>query len=243
MIQFNLLPEVKLNYLKAKRNRRVVTILSSIVIMVCLFVVGILFMTVNVLQANRIDDIDEKITSAEKSIKDIENIDRILTVQNQLFSVDGLHDEKAVISRLFNYLETIIPSNVRINSLELNTANSTLGITGQTESFTEINRFVDTLKFTDYVIIEDETADGADAIAEDEDSEPVPERAFESVVLVGFGQNQEDVSFSIEIVFDSIIFESQDDIALSVQSQITTRSELSRPDELFAMPEEEDEEL
>ncbi len=233
MIQFNLLPDVKLNYLRAKRNRRIITIFSGFAVAGCLLIVGALFTVVNVVQQRHIANIEEDISSTAASIKSIEDFDRIITVQNQLNSIDQLHAEKPVLSRLFSYIETIIPANVNINTLELNIGTSRIELLGRTESITELNRFIDTLKFTDYVIESDDSNEG----------DSISERAFESVVLESFGQGDDDVSFNVSLAFNPIIFESDEEISLDVQRQITTRSELARPEALFQAPEESEEDL
>lgn len=233
MIQFNLLPDVKLEYLRAKRMKRVVVVLSSLTVGVVLVFLGGLFTTVNIVQGRHIANLESDITAVAGSIKQIDDIDRMLTVQGQLFSIDELHEGKPVVSRLFDFIETFVPVGVSINSLDVNIANQAIEISGATESITEVNRFVDTIKFTDYVIVEDGSTDLELAI-EDDDSESG--RAFSSVVLSSFSRDDDSANFSIDMTFEPLIFESQNEVALFVKRLITTRSELNRPEALFAAP-------
>lgn len=238
MIQFNLLPDVKLEYIKAQRTKRSVIAIAGIVIGVCVVTIILLVSTVYGLQRRHIANVTEDIQTTANEIKSIEQIDRILTVQNQLTSVNDLHMNKPVTSRVFEFIETVTPNDVNLSRLELNHEMNRIELDGSAETLAVINRYVDTLKFTEYFIVElDENGEVVEESLPEDDDEL--ERAFISVVLDSFGRTGEDnVNYSIIIEFKPEIFDRQDNVQLRVRDTITTRSEVDRPEALFQAPEE-----
>ncbi|HWT56164.1 MAG TPA: hypothetical protein VN031_04005 [Candidatus Microsaccharimonas sp.] len=217
MIQFNLLPDIKQEYLKAKRSRQLVIFISIIVSGAALAILILLFLSVKVVQQKSLNDADKDITKYGNQLKAIPNIDKILTVQNQLKTLTGLHDNKVVTSRLFGYLAQLTPGTVTISTMTTNfaadttntatTANaaSTMTITGQTSGLDQINLYADTLK---------ETAFTTDA---SKDSAP----AFSNVVLSTFGRNDKGATYTLTLSFNPDIFSNTKKVTLTVPT-ITT---------------------
>lgn len=232
MIQFNLLPDIKLEYIRAQRMKRSIILIALIVTGVCIAVVSILAINVYGLQREHISNLSSDIEKGEEAIQSIDQFDRILTVQNQLLSLPDLHSRKPEASRLYEYIETIVPSDVRINRVEVDFEDATLRFTGQANSLSEVNRFVDTLKFTNYVVIEDEESDEDDG----NESRQNTERAFSSVVLTNFSREPSEASYTIDLEFDEIIFDISQNIQLVLEKKITTRSQVERPEPLFSDP-------
>lgn len=221
MIQFNLLPDVKQEYIKARRTRHSVIVISMLAASVSLFIFVTLFLTVYVFQKARIRNLDSSIAEQTQTLKETKDLDKILTIQNQLNSLPALHDQKPVSSRLFAYMTQLTPAQVSVGKLDLDYQAKTLAITGTADSLSTINKFVDTLKFTTY------TSDGRE----------VTEKPFSSVVLSSFTKTDKDATYQITFKFDSAIFDSSKAIALVVPKIISTRSETEKPTDLFkALP-------
>ena len=231
MIQFNLLPDVKINYIRAKRVKRLITVTSLLIIGFSLFVTASIATNVFVIQRRHISNINEDIQSYTQQIEAVEEVNRILTVQNQLRTITQLHDQKPVVSRLFSFIETITPSNISMSRLNVDLERDTMVITGQGSDLATVNKFVDTLKFTQYQFVDETEEDELQLIGVAE------EKAFQDVVLSSFNRGPDEVTFRIELVFLPIIFDSQDEVVLIVPEQITTRSELERPQALFQQPQ------
>ena len=231
MIQFNLLPDVKIEYIRAKRIKRTVILVAIIAIATCTAVLGILSGAVYGLQRNHISNLTEDIERDTRTIQEMDQINRVLTVQNQLNTIVGLHDDKPVVSRVFGFIETVTPSNVSISRIESSFEQSTLRITGQADSLATVNIFVDTLEFTNYELSDTDDINDID--------EELP-LAFSNVVLSSFGVSSSDeTTYAIELSFDPLIFDNAQDVELVIRERITTRSEVERPQALFAAPEEE----
>lgn len=216
MIQFNLLPDVKLEYIKARRSKRMVLLTATGVTAVSLlFFVG-LFLVVNVLQTKHINDLNNDIKKHTATLQSIPNLDKILTVQNQLGSLTTLHEQKPITSRMITYLGQLTPAQATISNVNLDYTASTINITGAADALSTVNKFVDTLKFTTY------TVDGS-----------TPKKAFSNVVLTSFATADKGVTYQITMSFDPVIFDGTKDVKLVVPKIISTRSETEKPSDLF----------
>lgn len=213
MIQFNLLPDVKLAFIRAKRRKRLVAVGSTSVIAASLTILLLLFLFVNVVQKRHLTALSSDINQQVKSLRDTPNLDSILTVQNQLMALGDLHDQKPVASRLYTYLTQVTPTEISISKLDVDFQTYTMKFNGSSNSLNSVNTFADTLKFTEFT--QGESTD--------------KRRAFSNVVLSSFGRNDASANFAIDLSFDPAIFDSVEDIKLVVPDTITTRSETEKP--------------
>jgi hypothetical protein len=218
MIQFNLLPDVKLQYIKVARMKRTVIMICTLITGIAMGVFLLLFLVVAVVQKQYLNNLNHDIADSSKKLQSIENLDKILTVQNQLNGLPGLHDKKPVVTRLADYLERLTPANASIASLIIDFDQKTIVITGSADSLKTVNMFVDTLKFTDF-----EAGD-------------TKGRAFSGVVLSSFGRDDKGASYNIQAKFDQTIFDSAVDVKLIVPAIITNRSETEKPNEALFQP-------
>ncbi len=223
MIQLNLLPDVKLEYIKAQRTRRLMISVSFLVTAVAVGIL-VLLLLVDVAQRKHLSDLSHDITTESKQLKQKPDISRILTVQNQLESLTALHAGKPAASRLFsNYLNQVTPAAVAITSFNIDFTTQTATITGTADSLSNVNKYVDTLKFTTY----------------NTSSNSAATKAFTNVVLSSFGLNgastdkSQAATYTITLGYDKTIFDITQSVTLSVPNLTTTRSELDQPGDLF----------
>lgn len=216
MIQFNLLPDVKIQYIKAKSMKRLVMLAASFIAAFSLFIVISLFM-VNVFQSKHLSDLNKDIKTDSAKLQSTPNLAKILTVQNQLLSLPGLHAKKPVSSRLFAYVTKLTPSKASISSLDIDFIAGTLKVVGAADKLETVNQFVDTLKFTEY----------------SKGTSTTKAKAFSNVVLKSFGRDDKGASYTIELKFDPVIFDVANEINLIIPDRITTRSATEKPDALF----------
>ncbi len=222
MIQLNLLPDVKLFYMKAQRQRR-------LVMSACVLVTGgavvllLLLLSVNGLQKKHISDLTKDISKENSQLENKPDIDKVLTVQNQLQSLTELHDQKPAAARVFEYLNQVTPASVSITTLSVDFTQDTATITGTSDSLSNVNKYVDTLKYITYTT--------------DDSTKPLP--AFNNVVLSSFGLNtgakdaSQAASFTITLSYDKTIFDNTQKVKLTVPSATTTRSQVTQPSDLF----------
>lgn len=202
-IQFNLLPDVKQEYVKARRTKHMVILISLAVSAASLAVFLLLIITVDVVQKKSLHDVNSDITKYSKQLKSIPNLDKILTVQNQLNTLTGLHDDKVVTSRLFGYMSQVTPGQASISKLNIDFTQNILTITGEAPSLDVVNAFTDTLKATTYKA--------------DEESK----KAFSNVVLSNFGRDSKGATYTITLNFEAAIFDSANNVTLTVPSGTT----------------------
>jgi Tfp pilus assembly protein PilN len=229
-LQFNLLPDVKQEYLKTQRTKRTIITASIVASAIALFIFILMLTTVYVINKKQLSDANKQIDKYTDQLKAIPNLDKILTVQNQLKSLSGLHASKHMLSRVFSYIPQVTPQNVCLGKLSVDLAQSSMMIEGTADSQKSINTFVDTLKFTKYQI----------------DNKDTGKNAFSSVVESQFGivsSAQNDVkcdnkaapaSYQLTIQYDPSLFLNSDNVALTVpQGLVTTRSVLDNPSNIF----------
>lgn len=216
-IQFNLLPDIKIHYLKAKRQKHLVVLASLSASVIALVVFTLLIMTVFVLQKKNISDLNGDIKSTNNQLQSVKDLNKILTVQNQLSALPALHDEKVVSSRIADYLTQVTPASASISKLTVDYDLGTMTIAGSTNDLTSVNIYTDTLKFTKFVTKDDTKQ----------------KNAFSEVVLVAFSRDVDSATYEINFKFDPVIFSNAEEVQLVVPQIVTTRSEVDKPTALF----------
>ncbi|MDB5185908.1 MAG: putative Fimbrial assembly family protein [Candidatus Saccharibacteria bacterium] len=216
MIQFNLLPDVKLEYIKARRLKRTVMTFSVVSGIAALALTILLFVVVNVFQKQHMNHLTADIKRDSQKLQQTQDLDKVLTIQNQLNNLTPLHEKKAAASRIHTYLAQVTPANTTYAKVEVNMIDSKMSFTGAADSLKTINQFVDTLKFTKY------TASSAQEV-----------NAFSEIVLTSFGRDDKGASFEINLKFDPVIFDNTQQISLNVPTITTTRSVTEKPGDLF----------
>jgi hypothetical protein len=220
--QLNLLPDVKMDYIKAQRSRRLAT---SIALLVSAAAIALLVLLIAAegLQKKHLSDLSRDITNNSSTLQQKPQIDKILTVQNQLESLTTLHTSKPAASRLFDYLNELTPAQVDITDFKADFTMQTMSITGTADALSSVNQYIDTLKLTTYTV------------AGTSGSKP----AFSNVVLTSFGLSKQDqtdghpASYIITLSYDKTIFDITKQVSLSVPSVTPTRLGVAQPNDLF----------
>lgn len=251
MIQFNLLPDIKLEYIRARRAKRLVMLVSFVVAGASVSVCLLLLFTVSVLQKQHLSNLSKDIDRDSKTLQEIKDLDKILTIQNQLSKLTELHDGKLYTSRLKEYITQVTPQNVSFAEIEVKLTENTMRFKGSADTLRTVNQFVDTLKFTKYKkLVIDEN---------DEVNYGEEKAAFSEVVLFDFGRDDKGASYEITLKYDPEIFtasayeeekteetqvvtkEEQEQVKrkpvqLIVPNIITTRSVTEKPDADLFLP-------
>jgi hypothetical protein len=219
MIQFNLLPDVKLEYIKAARTKRLVMSISALSVVIVVSIVGLICVSVLVLQKQHLKNLNADVKKYSEELTGTDDINKVLTIQNQLNSLPGLHEQKPMASKTFTFISMLTPSEIRISSFNVDFAAKTIEINGQaadpkqTDPIKSVNQFVDTLKFTKYK----------------SKSEEEQKQAFSNVVLANLIRGKDKTTYQITLTYDEAIFNISNPVELVVESQTTTRSQTERP--------------
>jgi hypothetical protein len=214
-IQFNLLPDVKLHYVKTQRSRNVVISVALLIASLSLILFLLLLFTADIIQKKQLRDASGQVTSTANKIKAIPDINKVLTIQNQLGTLSDLHKNKHVSSRLFIYLPQVTPTDIKISSILLDFTTNTATISGTATSQHAVNTFIDTLKFTTYKV----------------SSQDSDHPAFPSVIESSFSISPGTASFALSATFDPTLFTGGTSQApkLTVPRLTTTRSVIDDP--------------
>lgn len=221
MIELNLLPDVKMEYIKAQNLRRMAFTISGIVAVASIVVLGLLI-SVGQLQKKHLNDLTADIKSDSSTLKGKPQINKILSVQNQLNSLTTLHAAKPATASMFTYLYQVTPSNISISSLDADFTQYTMTISGSADTLSDVNKYIDTLKYTTY-----KAEDGSKGAA------------FGNIVLSTFALSDKaqagtkPASYSINLNYDPKIFDITQKIELKVPTKTTTRASVDNPPDLF----------
>jgi cytoskeletal protein RodZ len=231
MIQLNLLPDLKKEFIKSQKTKGLVISTSILVTIGAIGLSALLFVYVTFLQQIQINLATDDINHKESQLKAINDIDKYLTIQNQLATLPDLHSTKGSYSRLFDFLGLLnpsAPSNMNLTNLQLTASSRTLTLTGTTGTFETLNVFVDTLKNAQ--ISYKKLGQG----------ETLNEKMFGQVFVQNSGLahvgSKNLVSFVVKVVYNPSIFDVQNtDIAATVPHITTTQSvtQSPQPGQLF----------
>lgn len=213
MIQFNLLPDIKIQYIKARRQKRMVLLISTIASIAAVTIFVILIVVVDGLQKKNLSDLNRDISNDSTQLQNTPNLNKILTVQNQLNSLTALHDKAPVTSRVFTYLPEVTPAAATIEKLDADYTQNTLSISGQADTPATVNTYVDTLKHTMYSV----------------SGQSNSKNAFSNVVLSAINATNTTTTYTITLNFDPTIFSEDDTVSLTVPQITSTGSVLDQP--------------
>lgn len=202
MVQFNLLPNIKLEYVKARRTKYLVTLVSIIVGGVAILVFAVSLFVVDVAQKKSLNDLNTDIGKYSKQLRGTKDLSEILTVQNQLNTLTALHDQKPVASRLFDYITQLTPGQATLNKLTVDFTGNTMSIGGTAPSLDTVSLYTDTLKATRYTT----------------DKNTTQTAAFSNVVLTNFARDDKGATFTITLGFDPTLFQGTSAVKLIVPS-------------------------
>jgi len=222
MIQVNLLPDVKITYMRTTRNKRLVIGISSLVIIASLAILLLLGSIVYIFQKKNLSDLNGDITTYNNQLKNTPDLAKVLTVQNQLKVLTGLHEQKPVASRIFGYLTQLTPAAASISQLDVDFDGTTMTLAGTASSLDVANTYIDTLKFTKYQEVDGEGKPQGEAVS-----------AFSNVVMSQFARTTSGATYTITLTYDPAIFSGTNNVKLSVPSIISTRSLTEQPTDLF----------
>ena len=150
MISLNLLPDVKKDLLRVRRERNLVVSISVVVVGASIGVLLLLSGTLGVLigakalMENSIKNDEQTIKQAQKK----KQLDKYITIQNQLKQIGKLKSDQQVYSRLMDYLTQLnpaAPNNVQISSA---TIEAPVGSGGGTSSSSSSSASADGITMT-----------------------------------------------------------------------------------------------
>jgi len=226
MIQVNLVPDVKLELIKAQQHRNIV-IYSSIVVMIASVAVLVILGLVIAGQAVYTNNLTSQIKSEDAKFRDIADIDNTVTVQNQLESIQSTHEQKAMTSRIFNLLVEATAkdtaNSVTLNSFSVDTATNTITLVAQTDTrgFDAAEVFRKNIEGMKLYYMEatpdtvpNEFSEEPKTTAKDEQSVQIASEVTLSDLSYAQSDNDQrkTVSFRLTFIYDPLLFDEKIDI-------------------------------
>lgn len=158
MIEINLVPDVKQELLRAQSMRAAVisgAILTSIiagavVVLLALYVYGV--------QTVRSGIVSDEIKTQYKTLSEVKDLSKVLTIQNQLATMSELNANKKIDSRIFSVVSAVVPpapNEVQISQIDINSADSIISFEGQTRAYDSMEVFKKTVDSAIVVYKED----------------------------------------------------------------------------------------
>lgn len=150
MIEINLVPDVKQELIRAQRVRSTVIGGAILAGVISIAVVILLSVYVFVVQSVRFAVSDAAIDTANKELTSVEDLSKILTIQNQLTKISDLNNGKSMTSRVFYLMSTLIPpepNSVQLSNLIIDTDTSKITLEGQAaNSYAAVEVFKKTIE-------------------------------------------------------------------------------------------------
>lgn len=229
MIRLNLLPDIKQEFLRAKRSEKRVIGIAILAMMIAVGLVIVVAIFVYGAQELHKNLLTEDIKKNGQKLKDVKDVDKYVTIQNQLTNLATMHDKKNITSRVFDVIPKLNPkqpNSMKIVNLRVDTAAMQMTITGETATYTGLQTFRDTLTNAKLSYRESKDAEA-----------PTETQLFSDVVIEsqGLGSREDSgeqfISFEIRTTYDPSLFaRSIVDLNIIVPFKETTQSKLDTPD-------------
>lgn len=148
MIEINLIPDVKRELIRAQSVRRKVISLSIVSSIAVVGLVVVLAVYVFGAQGVRGVLADNEITKKGDELSKVEDLSKIITLQNQLKVISELHGDKMISSRVLDMLKSVIPpspNEARISQFSVESEDGIIRLEGQTRSFDSMEIFKKTI--------------------------------------------------------------------------------------------------
>ncbi|HSX28528.1 MAG TPA: PilN domain-containing protein [Candidatus Saccharimonadales bacterium] len=224
MIQLNLLPDVKKEYLKSQRMKRNIITLSILASIVAGALVLLLALYVHGAQRLARNQLQNDINKSSTELSGLSDINKILTVQDALATLPSLHQQKYINSHLFDYLKVLVPNDVSLTKVDLaHTAGNTIKINGFSTDYKSLNVFVDTFKNAQLAY---GSADHRTTIS-----------PFKDVTINSAGKSSDPqkpgIEFIVTVKFDPLIFDAKSENPVMQVPAVTTGQGFIKTNNLF----------
>lgn len=231
MIQVNLVPDVKLELIKAQRHRNIVISTAIIVMIASVAVVALLGLVIGY-QVVRTKLITDDIMRLDQKFRSQPDIDKTVTIQNQLASIQATHANKAMTSRMFDLLveasATGTDNAVTYNTFNVDTSAKTISIVAQTNKrgFDAAEVFRKNIEGMKMYYLPGDDGATKDRIPNEFSTTPITEKKGEeeSVAIshdvtlsdLSYSESNQDrrktVSFRLTFTYDPLLFDQKVDI-------------------------------
>lgn len=136
MIEVNLIPDVKKELIQAQKVRTLVISVAIIATIAAVAVTILLGLYVFGAQSLLLGNAKNSITRESDKLKNVQDLPKILTLQNQVMKISESHNSKSITSRVFQVLRATnppSPNNIAISTVNIDTAAGQIKIEAQSQ--------------------------------------------------------------------------------------------------------------
>lgn len=134
--EINLVPQVKMQMIKAQKVRNLVLFICILVSSIAVGAVVVLF-GIKSGQDIALSGKDKKLEQMSTKLNEYGELNNLITIQNQLATIDEIDDQKTVVARVFGALGVMLPQgadSVKLSELNVNMANNLVRMEGQADA-------------------------------------------------------------------------------------------------------------
>lgn len=224
MIEINLLPAVKQDFIRARRLKRVITSVSILVTIIALGLLGLAATVVYAIQPVTSGFLDKAIDEDLAKLNKDKNLTRNLTIQNQLSSITELHEQKGNVVNIFEYLKALnpaAPNNLTISKMQLDPSTTTMNIEASAADFSRLAIIKDT--FNAAVFSYAKPKDDGDGFDKVKDEKVFSEVNITDPSLSNDSDGKSVVSFKMALIYNPLLFDwTLKNIIVSIPQKNTT---------------------
>lgn len=203
MIELNLIPDVKREFIRAQKMRAIVISACIIAAIAAAGLMAVLALAVFGWQTFDNMRVSGRITEENNKLKNVPDLAKVLTIQNQVKEIAASHDGKSITSRIFNVLTATNPAqpnNVSYSNVMIDTTGATVTIDAQSlGGYQALETYNKTLAATEFSY----TDEGAS------ERQTVPLASNIVFTNVGYGRNSENqrvLSFTVTFTYAQELF-------------------------------------
>ena len=224
MIEINLLPAVKQDFIRAKRLKRIITSISILVTIIALGLLGLAATVVYAIQPVTSTLLDKAIDEDMAKLNKDKNLTRNLTIQNQLTSITGLHEQKGNVTGIFEYLKALnpaAPNNLTISKMQLDPSTTTMSIEASAADFSRLAIIKDT--FNAAVFSYSKPKDGEEGYDQVKGEKVFSDVSVTDPSLSNDSDGKSVVSFKMALTYNPLLFDwTLKNIVVSIPQKNTT---------------------
>lgn len=221
MIEINLVPDVKQELIHAQRVRMSVMSISTVIGLVAIGVVIVMGLLLGV-QGARGLLLDNSISANSKKLEQVPDINKTLTIQNQLDQIATIHDSEHVNSRIFSVLTSLAQNGsegaIQYSSVAIDSSSNTVTVQAQTPTFNGLDAYKKTLAATQFQY----TTSGS--------SSPTTESLASNIGISNQTQAQDStgnkvVTFTLSFTYDNALVSPSSQNAKTILPQATNATD------------------
>ena len=219
MIQINLLPDIKIKFMKTKRTERIVVFVCGIISAVSIIAIIVLYLTVDVFQKNHLNSVASQIKSESSSIKNDADVNKIITIQQQLKSLPSLYSNRNNPYEIFNILQQSTSKGITISTFNINYQTGALTFGGSADNLLDGNVFYNQLLYSTYSL-----------------EKGAQQPLFGGVTISGLSGSSSSstasgasINYTVKATVPVALFKTGANVAISVPNKDVTQSTLNQP--------------